>query len=213
MSSRWIKTALLVITLAAPVLIYLFLQSFGENRYQVTLYYPQGIEAPLSGCHDGNQPHQISQLPGKNWQNDAVKSEDLRDQLTVISFLNPACESHKPVLDEVARVCNNYRDDQRVKGITLAVNPKVDNNLYQQRSAAYNLRVDNWDLISWDSTTKQVVNCALNLPHDCTTSTTLVLVDGKRQIRGYYLAEDKEEVDRLITEIEILLVNGEDRSN
>ncbi len=213
MSSRWIKTALLAVTLAAPVIIYLFLQSFGENRYQVTLYYQQGIEEPLASCQNTSQPHQVNHLPGKNWQNTKLAPNHLDDQLTVISLLNPACEDHLPVLDEVARVSNNYRDDQRVQGLTLAVNAKIDVSEYQQRSAAYNLRADNWDLILWDSTTQEVVNCSLNLPDDCATSTTLVLVDGKRQIRGYYLAQDKEEVDRLITEIEILLVNGEDKSN
>jgi len=195
------------------VLIYLFLQRFGENRYQVTLYYQQGITDPLTDCGSLLQPHQIQQMPTTDLKSAAFEIDQLNGQITVVSFLDQKCPRHQPVLDEVARVCNKYRDDQRVKGITLALHDQPNPALYQQRAAAYNLRSDNWNVLNWDSSTNSVVNCAFNLPVDCTTSLTLVLVDGSRQIRGYYQADDIEEVDRLITEIEILLVNGEDKSN
>ena len=38
-----------------------------------------------------------------------------------------------------------------------------------------------------------------------------VLLDGTRRIRGYYLGSDREEIDRLAVEAEILIENGEDK--
>ena len=50
-----------------------------------------------------------------------------------------------------------------------------------------------------------VITCQLIMEE----GTDVVLVDGNKRIRGYYTASDREEIDRLSVETEILLKNGE----
>jgi hypothetical protein len=56
-------------------------------------------------------------------------------------------------------------------------------------------------LATESATLRYLKNCILLLPepHD------LVLVDDQKRIRGYYTAEDREEIDRLLLEVNIIL--------
>ena len=49
------------------------------------------------------------------------------------------------------------------------------------------------------------MSCGFNLSLDCSSTEQAVLVDQNAQIRGYYRVGDTEELDRLVTEITILL--------
>ncbi len=48
-------------------------------------------------------------------------------------------------------------------------------------------------------------------PVDFIHSQRFVLVDKEKRIRGYYDGTDKKDVDRLITEIGVLLINNKER--
>ncbi|MEM7106758.1 MAG: hypothetical protein AAF519_00935 [Bacteroidota bacterium] len=50
MSKRIFQFSLLLAILAIPVLIFLFLKTFGKNQFSIPYYHTQGVRLPFSGC-------------------------------------------------------------------------------------------------------------------------------------------------------------------
>ncbi|MBL3655429.1 hypothetical protein [Fulvivirga sediminis] len=56
--SRFIKITFLIITLAIPVFIFLFLKMFGKNEFDIPLYYQD--EGSISTCDKAKSPFYLS---------------------------------------------------------------------------------------------------------------------------------------------------------
>jgi hypothetical protein len=52
------KILFLAIALLAPVLVYLFLQSFGDNQYELPTLYQEELPA-IDGCDDASVPYSL----------------------------------------------------------------------------------------------------------------------------------------------------------
>jgi protein SCO1/2 len=201
MPSKPFQALLLLILLAMPVFFYLFLQKFGENEYKIPVYYQQGTN-PLPGCNESAKPHIISPYfledPCREWNCSFIKNK-----LAVFSFSKAGCSTK--ALNEVARVCNVYRDQPLFHSVTLAVDGSITKDLVNQQSELYSLPANVWSWWIYDSSVETLVKCGFNLDLDCSLVSQVILVDQEKQIRGYYNADDPEEMDRLVTEFEILI--------
>ncbi len=209
MSGRVTKVALLVATLALPVGLYLFLRNFGENQYKVPIIYEDGITDPLDGC-PATYDAQLSDFSFTDAAQAQGNFSEHTGRIYVFSFVQNGCDSQGKVLNEVARVANDYRDDLRVGVVSLQLDESYAAGSWLELRNTYGLRADNWDL--WQVTdAPSIVRCGFNLEiENCEAAQQLVLLDGLLRIRGVYQAGDLEDVDRLITELEILLLNEED---
>ncbi len=208
MWGRVTKVALLIATLALPVVLYLFLRNFGENQYQVAIIYEEGITDPLEGCpatHDA----QLSDFSFIDAEQAKGSFSEQTGRIYVFSFMQKGCDPQGKVLNEVARVANDFRDDLRVGVISMQVDTSHAVESWLELKSTYSLRSDNWNL--WQvPDAPSIVRCGFNLDiENCEAAQQLVLLDGLLRIRGVYQAGDLEEVDRLITELEILLLNEE----
>ena len=196
--------------MALPVALYLFLQQFGENEYNIPIFYESGIKTPLPNCPETeNSPHTIGnfsllEVGGTSWS-----TRDLQGVISVISFAKKNCDFH--ALMETARISNKYRSQPAVKAVTLSLYTGTSDSLWTNLRQSYQLSSENWSWLSYHGSTDSLLRCGLNLPDTgCEVVDQLVLLDNKLRIRGYYSASDPKEVDRLVTEIEILLINRED---
>lgn len=211
MSGRGIKAWLLVIILVLPVGLYLFLQRYGENQYQVPVFYQSGIEDPQPQCDHEPGEHSVNGFSLTSVTQRNLGPESLSGRLTVFSFFQEDCDPQNLILDEIARICNDYRDNPRVAAVSLMLDSLYQISHWERITATYGLRPDNWELLPFQEQTHQLISCGLNLPvAPCLAAGQLVLVDGRLKIRGYYNATDPKDVDRLIVEMEILLRNDED---
>ena len=91
---------------------------------------------------------------------------------------------------------NKYQDETRIGILSLNVADSFDST---QLSGYRNLKVISTNSVFRDYFVK--CNLIMNDP----SPYTLVLVDGERRIRGYFDAVQLEEIDRLNTELYILL--------
>ena len=65
------KLLLLVLALFVPVVIYLFLQSFGENQYQLSILYQDEVPQ-YAGCKEVSAPYRLPKAYYEGVEYDAI---------------------------------------------------------------------------------------------------------------------------------------------
>lgn len=168
--NKYLKGIFLSATLLIPILLFLFLKYFGENRFDIPIYYENGISSGFTNCttYDSGQYYITNSgysLPG------------------LFIFL-----SSKDTQQTFGNV--KQRVDEDVKGIKY--------NLYSSDSA---FQHEGMHYLTEDRLIDK-----LRCEFISDTLNQFILVDNKRRIRGYYNM-DREDVDRMIVEIKILLEN------
>ena len=57
---RYLKIGFLVIVLAIPAAIFIFLRSFGDNRFDVDIFYKDGLKGVPFACVESNDQYKIN---------------------------------------------------------------------------------------------------------------------------------------------------------
>jgi len=202
MASSRVKVLLLILILGIPVLLYLFLQSFGENQYQVPVMHEEGIADRDENCPPGTKPHTIDPLirlgPCELWD-----CSDVEDKLVLYSFMKTDCNTEG--LSQVVRVCNQYKNEPLFRAVTISLDQGADSVKIFDIAEQYSIQPEELSWWHFDEKTLLVMHCGFNLFQDCSVTQKAVLVDPDSRIRGYYDLDDPQEIDRLVTEIAILL--------
>lgn len=196
------KAGILLLLLALPVFIWLFLKFFGQNRFEVPVYYEEGTSQ--QGCPDDQQPHVIPPFSLQSLSKDVPATEKmLNGRVSAVFFLNPPCDAACiQVMEELARVQDVFEKQGPVQLITIS-NFKAD---ARELATRFNSREDRWKFLMGESQEVQdLKRCGFVLTQPPETNPSVVLIDEKRRIRGYYAGTDPEDMDRLILEIRILL--------
>lgn len=173
-----VKNILLVITLVLPVLTYLFLKSFGDNRYQLPVYY--GAGQAVANCEDLPFPHLL------NWQLFSIQAANAN------IFYFPKEVSDPDFYRQLERVTSKFEGVEVFAVMKDNITAKIGKGI----------------VIDDDTDFLNIINCQLMLGEGINVITPpthkLVLVDRDGQIRGYYLGSDFEDMDRLDMELKIL---------
>ena len=200
MFSKQLKALLLLILLGMPVLFYLFLQSFGENKYEVPVFFENGIPDRVSGC-ETDEPHSLTNY----FQSDACDTwscSQVVGKYTVFCFIKSECETE--AISQFARVNNLFRDQSTFHAVAVALDSVTDQQALTNQLELYKIPKNLWSWWTYQQGTETLVRCGFNLNIDCNASQTMVLIDKDYRIRGIYNSQDEEEMDRLVTEYQIL---------
>ena len=189
-----------------PVLLWLFLKLFGQNQFDIPLYYPHGLDS-LANCNNTTAPHQVSQLSLENSQGASMDKNVLTGQVTAVYFLPNNCtDTCLLVLEELAKLQEVFETQSPVQ--ILAIGSHHNQTTLQSLSQRYRAQPKKWQFLTGGTST--IKRCQFALPlKNISIAETLVLIDSKRRIRGYYVGTEPDEVDRLTVEIKILLSNME----
>ncbi|MEK6478862.1 SCO family protein [Catalinimonas sp. 4WD22] len=200
--NKKLKTGILLLTLAIPVFIWLFLKFFGSNNFDLPVYYSQGIDT-IADCSSENKPHTLpdfvlTQINGEN-----LSSEALKGKILLSYFLPEQCEdSCKLVLEMLANIQSVLAQEQAFKILVIAGENYSTDELASFKSR-FNANAGEWDFLKGE---EQKVNylkkCGFVLSSD--QDFTLILTDSSQRIRGYYNGVDSDEIDRLKGEVKIL---------
>jgi len=212
------KVLVLGLLLLVPVLAFLFLEIFGENQYALRTYYPvldENTDAPL--VQNGDTVFQ--KIPDFRLTSQAGKEitqQDLNDKVYVANFIFSSCKDIcKKMTHQMTRVQEAFSQEPRVKLVSFTVDPERDsvatlNNYARQ----YGADVSKWYFLTGPKAQiyhlaregyKLAAMPAPTVTPDFIHSEKFVLVDDQRHVRGFYNGTSEEDVDRLITEIKILL--------
>jgi protein SCO1/2 len=198
-----IKLLLLLVTLAVPVIIFLFLKGYGENHYTVPVYYEEGIPADTADCLSENHPHAVDLsrltsdfLPEHN-------GDLYEGKLSVMDVgINPADGLTKPGYP-LKRVKDHFDLEKIVQFIVIRPITGFDPDKQSSADDRFKYIFGTMDQVSAFARCQLVL---LDYPDHVDGSTRrFVLVDQWGRIRGYYPISDFDEVDRLILEMKIIL--------
>lgn len=175
------KIIVLVLTLAFPVLVYVFLKSFGENRFNLPIYYSEAPETEF--CDGMSFPHTVE-----------VNSIDFSaEQATLIFF---ATNTQSDDIQELLRVANKYN---QVQVVLLS-----DQQLISDEYLPIGLESDKFmHVVDCELLMNGELDAELPI------SEKAILVDSNGQIRGYYQTTELDDLDRLEVELDILIMEDD----
>lgn len=177
--NRTLKITFLIITLAVPLAIVLFLQMFGENKFSIPVYYEEGVADEVTNC------------------NFEKRSFLVPDSL-LTSTKGPSIVLFFKETDSYNAIALNNHV-QRLKATFGKETPEMV--FYASRKLVQHKDVVVRKLPQ--ESLEHIMQCGFILKE----FNRYILVDRKNRIRGYY-GTALDEVDRLIVEIKILLENG-----
>ncbi|MDH5474230.1 MAG: hypothetical protein OEX22_00915 [Cyclobacteriaceae bacterium] len=180
------KSIILFLAILLPVCIFTFLKIFGNNQFNIPLYYQTQEELINAPCEEVTAPYLFDFNAIDNSNRIDSSKLILDDLITIIAYI--------PVIDD------NYMLHM------LSVNERIGNvfqmvvftNTFKNNLSNY----ENFNFLKLNDNIKAFWNCSLlSNEYD-----NWVLLDSENRIRGYYEISDKE-IDRLIVEIKILSEN------
>lgn len=179
--NKILKAGILLITLAIPAFVFIFLHGFGDNKFEVPLYYEEGVDTAFVSC-TLEVPHRV------------LKS-NLKDKITVVSF-------NKEQLNELNRLCVDYESYAEFQSILF-----YDSSKQQLGNRSARLKNDQLKF-SAVGDFSALLSCLFIIDESELKEFPLVMVDQDQRIRGYYYTSDTEEFERLIHELNIILENS-----
>jgi len=216
------KIIILAVILILPGFLYYLLEKKGQNRYQNLPIYGEKILAGTFSTRRGEKIpdtvfHQIApfSLTDQRGQQLNVLANDT--SVSVVNFFYTRCETFcKHMNDEMDRVAERFKDNKLVNFYTVTVDTAYDSpEILKEYAEVYHPETKKWYFLTAGK--DDVYDIARNgflvdALQDTTKaagfihSSSLILVDSKRHIRGYYDVNHKNEVNRLIDEVKLLLV-------
>ncbi|WP_255474054.1 SCO family protein [Pontibacter qinzhouensis] len=208
---------MLGLLLLVPILIFLFIGTFGEHHFTLKHYFPETdsrgeIMLTESGDTVFKQipPFALTSQEGKT-----VTGNDLEGNLYVVNFFFASCpDVCKKMSSQLTRVQEKFQKSPDVKLVSISINPEHDTpEVLQQYADMYGADPAKWYFLTGNR--KEIYTLAekgFYLPvqqvagqQDFIHSERFLLVDKNRRVRGIYDGTDREDVDRLMLEINVLL--------
>ncbi|NJL11584.1 MAG: SCO family protein [Microscillaceae bacterium] len=219
-----------------PILVFVFLQSFGTNTYPLQVFHTQWIEeVQLEGQTLRDTVEDASLLKGKkivdtiyhripnfrltDQYNRPFQSNQLEGMIYVVDFFFTRCGNPSlcpQMSQELKRVQENFKDQKALKLLSFTVDPDHDTPaVLKEYAGRYQAQEGKWFFLTGDKT--KIYDLAFEgfkvnameeeavVKPDFLHAIKFILVDKEGRIRGYYNGTEREEVDRLILEIKILL--------
>ncbi len=213
---RILQGLVLLCILMVPIMIFVFLKTFGVNQYDIPILFQEGVEDPLRDCDfEGTGQHRIPEFTFVSQDSEKIGRSEMEDKITIVDFFFTSCPSICPIMStEMERVDDVFRDEERVQIYSISIDPEYDNPDVLQKYAERHNASDSWHFLTGNkSETYNLARCGFiipaidgqGVPEDFIHSDKFVLIDEEGRIRGYYSGTNREDVDLLILEIKILL--------
>jgi protein SCO1/2 len=192
------KILILTVILLTPAVIYVFLQVFGHNEFDLPTY-PEN-----SG--KGDQDLNIVNFDGLyDIKGFKVDLNSFDEKIIVLEFVSILSE-HKVQDYQIKRISDIFRDEESIRIIRVFVNGDSSSSIPTKLvdRPERNISV----LFTGDYQMNQMIQSII--PSEVSPGSDIgfnkmFLLDNEHRIRGSYLRNDFEEIDRLILEVKILL--------
>lgn len=174
---------------------------------------PDYVDFKMQGI---DKDHTVRDFSLINQIGDTVTQEDYENSIYVADFFFTRCPSICPRMSKnMALVQEAYLNDDHVKLLSISVTPNYDSvPVLKKYAEHYGAIPSKWNITTgnkvhiYELARKSyfaVMNTGDGLAQDFIHSSNFILVDRKKQIRGIYEGTEKEELDRLFLDINVLL--------
>ena len=203
---------ILLFSIAAIALFYKILKPVET----LPIYQPAEVNEKLvdSSVIHISKYHKISDFKLINQNGKEITEEFYKDKIYVADFFFTTCQDICPIMTknmyQLQEKLKNYND---IMFLSHTVIPEID-TVQQLKKYAIENKIDEsrWNLVTGDK--KQIYDLARKSylavedtefgDYDMIHTENFMLIDKKRQIRGFYDGTDDLEIQRLLNDIEIL---------
>ena len=181
------------------------------------IYQPAMVSEALvdSSIQHQMKYHTIADFSLTNQNGETVTQETYKDKIYVADFFFTTCPTICPVMtDHMYQIQKEIINDDEVMLLSHTVTPKIDSVAQLKKYAKEKGVIDRkWNLVTGDK--KHIYELARKSylavktegngdQYDMIHTENFMLIDKKRQIRGYYDGTQPEDIERLLEDIEIL---------
>jgi protein SCO1/2 len=162
-----------------------------------------------------SRDHKISDFHLINQNGDTISQINFENKIYIADFFFTRCQTICPVMAiNMAELQDYYKEDNSVKFLSHSVTPVIDSVSVLRAYADKHHAIDGkWEITTGDK--KHIYELARKSyfavldegdggDQDFIHTEQFVLVDKKKQIRGFYDGTDPTEMERIIKDIEIL---------
>jgi len=210
------KWFLIVVIVLSAIILTLFYSALKPKK-MLPIYNPSMVNPELvdSTIQYISKYHTIADFSFTNQNGKIISQKDYEGKIYVADFFFTTCGSICPKMTtNLADVQKAFINNPKVMLLSHTVFPETDNVAVLKEYAKKNGVIDTkWNLVTGDK--KQIYTMArksylavkLGKPeelYDMVHTENFVLVDSKRRVRGFYDGTKKEEMERLIEDINFL---------
>jgi protein SCO1/2 len=202
--------------LLLPSIFYLVLITGKNNVKTLEIFGPKEVVINTKTGKPDTVYHTIHPFQLIAHTGDTVTEAFVKGKIFVTDFFFATCKTICPKMStQLMRVQDKFSQDKNVLILSHTVDPVNDTpEMLRQYAVNYRALKNKWYFLTGDK--KQIYDLARHsyyLPvaegdggeHDFIHSEQLVLIDTQGRIRGYYDGTSRNEVDKLMDEIKVLL--------
>lgn len=202
-----------VISIIIIILIYNTLNTYKP----LPIYTPARVSTELvdSTIQHQKKYHKIADFSLINQNGKTITQQDYEDKIYVADFFFTTCQTICPIMtDHMVQIQKEIINDDEVMLLSHSVTPEIDTVAQLKRYAKKKGVIDKkWNLVTGDK--KQIYTLARKSylavkdnpdagPYDMVHTENFMLIDKKKQIRGFYDGTKSEDIDRLLADIKHL---------
>ncbi len=224
------QAGILLLLLALPALLFLFLRTSAKNHFSIQRYYPaidsasgqvKFVKRTVAGQEITDTLfHTVPDFQLTNQTGQTVTGSSLKGKVFVADFFFTRCPGIcKKMSSQLTRVQERFLNNPAVQIVSFSVDPTNDSvPALREYADRYDIKTEKWQLLTGEKaqiyklakygyfvTAKENDPTAESLEDQFVHTDKFVLIDKGGQIRGYYNGTDRKDVDRLMTEVDILL--------
>lgn len=202
-----------IISLIIIAIIYNIL----DVQKPLPIYQPAQVAQDLvdSSLIDVKKYHKIAHFSLTNQNGKTITENDYKNKIYVADFFFTTCQTICPIMtDHMVQIQKEIRNDNEVMLLSHTVTPEID-TVAQLKRYAIQKGVDDtkWNLVTGNK--KDIYDLARKSylavkttgngdEYDMIHTENFMLIDKKRQIRGFYDGTDPKAIQQLLDDIKIL---------
>ena len=199
------------------IIIVLIIYNILDVYRPLPIYQPSRVSAELvdSTIQHKSKYHKIADFSLINQNGDTITQKDYEDKIYVADFFFTTCQTICPIMtDHMKDIQDELIEDNEILLLSHSVTPEIDSVAQLKNYALEKGVVDTkWNLVTGDK--KQIYELARKSylavktdgdggPYDMIHTENFMLIDKKKQLRGFYDGTNEDEIERLLKDIEIL---------
>ncbi len=159
--------------------------------------------------------HKVADFKLINQNGDTITQDNYADKIYVTDFFFTRCMTICPIMtNNIGKLQEVFKNDDDIRFLSLSVTPVIDSvSVLKEYAISKGVIDSKWNITTGDK--KHIYELARKSYfavleegdgglQDFIHTENFILVDKKKQIRGFYDGTDNEDIERLILDIRIL---------
>lgn len=206
----------LVMLVLSGIIIYLFYTALTPKK-TLPIYQPAMVNAELvdSSLQYVKKYHSIANFSLTNQNGETITQENYKNKIYIADFFFTTCPTICPIMTKnMGEIQSKIVKDTNVLLLSHSVTPDIDSVAQLKKYALEKGVIDTkWNLVTGSK--KEIYELARKSylavktdgdggPYDMIHTENFILVDKEKRIRGFYDGTKTEDIEKLLSDLEIL---------